>query len=93
MGGRVNGSWQTTALHVDGRGRSACFVYPHRTPIFEVSAGNSIVKVTLHANRVDYASLLFARELAEQARAFAEEVERLHHIQNTRKTRREESRA
>ena len=89
-GGRVNGSWQTSTLHVDGRGRAACFVYPHRTPVFEVAAGNAGVKVTLHANRVDYASVMFARELAEQARAFAEEVERLHHVQVTRAAKRRE---
>ncbi|MEU8271286.1 hypothetical protein AB0B89_29520 [Sphaerisporangium sp. NPDC049002] len=88
MDGRVNGSWQVTTLHVNGRGRSACFVYPHRTPIFEVSAGNSVIKVTLHANRVDHTSVLFARELAEQARTFAEEVERLHRNQINRESKR-----
>ncbi|GII63487.1 hypothetical protein Skr01_35720 [Sphaerisporangium krabiense] len=78
MGRPVNGPWQTTTLHVDGRGRSACFTYPHRTPVFEVAAGNTVMKVTLHANRIDDASVTFARELANQARTFAEEVERLH---------------
>ncbi|MEV6979917.1 hypothetical protein AB0M95_01435 [Sphaerisporangium sp. NPDC051017] len=89
MGRPVNGSWQTTTLHVDGRGRSACLAYPHRTPVFEVAAGNAVVKVTLHASRVDEASVIFARELAEQARAFAEEVERLHKGQIRRASRRQ----
>ena len=44
MGGHANGSWQTTTLHVDGRGRSACFAYAHRTPIFEVAAGNAVIR-------------------------------------------------
>jgi hypothetical protein len=93
MRGRANGSWLTTALHVDGRGRSACLAYPHRTPIFEVAAGNAVIKVTLHANRVDDASVTFAQELAEQAHAFAREVERLHHMQINRRSKREGSKA
>ncbi|GAA1267554.1 hypothetical protein GCM10009677_20010 [Sphaerisporangium rubeum] len=79
-GRRVNGSWQATTLHIDGRGRAVCLAYPHRTPILEVGAGNSIVKLTVHANRVDHATVTFARELAEQAEVFAREVERLHHL-------------
>ncbi|GAA1272957.1 hypothetical protein GCM10009677_27650 [Sphaerisporangium rubeum] len=79
-GPRVNGSWQVTTLHIDGRGRAVCLTYPHRTPILEVGAGNSIVKLTVHANRIDHTTVIFARELAEQARIFAGEVERLHHL-------------
>lgn len=77
-GRRVNGSWQATTLHIDGRGRAVCLAYPHRTPILEVGAGNSIVKLTVHTNRIDHATVTFARELAEQAQVFAREVERLH---------------
>ncbi|MDH2429773.1 hypothetical protein [Sphaerisporangium sp. TRM90804] len=91
MGRRVNGSWQTTALHVDGRGRVACLAYPHRTPILEIAAGNAVIKVTLHANRVDYASVMFAREMADQAAAFAAEVERLYLVQVRRESKRKES--
>jgi tRNA1(Val) A37 N6-methylase TrmN6 len=76
---RVNGSWQTTTLHIDGRARAACLSYPHRTPILEIGAGNSIIKLTLHASHIDQATVTFARELAEQAHTFAREVERLHH--------------
>jgi len=77
MAGQTRGSWQMTALHVDGHGRSACLAYPGRTPIFQIAAGTAVIKVSLPADRVDAASVAFARELAEQAHAFAVEVERM----------------
>ncbi|WP_405145883.1 hypothetical protein OG589_02905 [Sphaerisporangium sp. NBC_01403] len=93
MGRRSGVSWTQTFVHVQGRGAVDCHTYPDRTPILELSAGASVVKVVLPATWVDDAVRLFARELAEQARAFAEEVERLHHNQNKRESKREEEAA
>ncbi|RJL18357.1 hypothetical protein, partial [Bailinhaonella thermotolerans] len=76
---RFNGSWQMTSLHVDGRGRADCLIYPARTPILEVAAGHASMKVTLNAGRVEYSTVVFAQELAQAARLFAAEVERMWH--------------
>jgi hypothetical protein len=83
-------SWTQTFVYVQGRGTAACHCYPDRTPILELSTGAGVVKVVLPATRVDNAVRAFARELAEQARAFAEEVERLHHIQIERESKEQE---
>ena len=86
-------SWTQTFLQVQGRGAADCHVYPDRTPILELSAGANVVKVVLPATQVDDAVRTFARELAEQAHAFAREVERLHHTQHMQQPQREENAA
>ncbi|GII89485.1 hypothetical protein Ssi03_74750 [Sphaerisporangium siamense] len=82
-------SWTQTFLHIQGRGAADCHTYPDRTPILEIPTGSSVVKIVLPATWVDDAVRVFARELAEQAHAFALEVERLHHTQQA--DRREEA--
>ncbi|GAA3795214.1 hypothetical protein GCM10022226_13220 [Sphaerisporangium flaviroseum] len=84
-------SWTQTFLHVQGRGAATCHTYPDRTPILELSAGASVVKLVLPATRINDALRVFARELAEQAATFAREVERMHHRQNTHNTMRGEN--
>ncbi|MFC4061181.1 hypothetical protein ACFOWE_23015 [Planomonospora corallina] len=76
MAGRGNGSWQITSLHVDGQGSATCRTYPARTPIFEVAADKATVTVTIPADRLDAAAVMFARELAQAAHCFAVEIER-----------------
>ncbi|MBB6346100.1 hypothetical protein FHU36_002609 [Nonomuraea muscovyensis] len=76
MATRKGGSWQRTALHVDGKGQASCTTYPDRTPVLAVGAGNAIVSVCLHADKVTAESVDFARELAKAAQVFAVEVER-----------------
>jgi hypothetical protein len=73
---RQGGSWQRTALHVDGKGKATCTTYPDRTPVLALGAGNSIVSVCLHADQVTAESVNFARELAKAAEVFAVEIER-----------------
>ncbi|WP_189243763.1 hypothetical protein [Planobispora rosea] len=76
MMARKGGSWQRTALHVDGKGQATCTTYPDRTPVLALGAGNSIVSVCLHADTVTAESVDFARELAKAAADFAMEIER-----------------
>ncbi|SDK04330.1 hypothetical protein [Nonomuraea jiangxiensis] len=76
MATRRGGSWQRTALHVDGKGQATCTTYPDRTPVLALGAGNSIVSVCLHADKVTAESVDFARELAKAAQVFAVEIER-----------------
>ncbi|WP_113699666.1 hypothetical protein [Nonomuraea lactucae] len=87
MAARKGGSWQRTALHVDGKGQATCTTYPDRTPVLALGAGNAIVSVCLHADTVTAESVDFARDLAHAAQAFAVEVERrwrgLASIKNT----------
>lgn len=76
MAARRNGSWQRTALHIDGKGQAACATYQGRTPVLSLGSGNALVTVSLHANTVTAESVDFARELAKAAQLFAVEVER-----------------
>ncbi|RVX45454.1 hypothetical protein EDD27_8253 [Nonomuraea polychroma] len=76
MATRKGGSWQRTALHVDGKGKATCTTYPDRTPVLALGAGNSIVSVCLHADQITAESVDFARDLAKAAQVFAVEIER-----------------
>lgn len=61
-----------------GLGASSEFrAYRERTPLFSVAAGQVLVTLTL-PERLRAADVEFARGLAEQAAAYAVEVERLY---------------
>ncbi|MEV4159139.1 hypothetical protein [Nonomuraea dietziae] len=73
---RRGGSWQRTALHVDGKGQASCGIYPGRTPVLALGTGNSVVSICLHADKVTVESVEFARDLATAAQLWAAEIER-----------------
>jgi hypothetical protein len=72
--GRVN-------LSVGQEFTAECFTYVARSPILDISTGSTSVAVSLAGDEIDETAVRFARTLAEQARVFAAEVERLHAAQ------------
>ncbi|GAA2801321.1 hypothetical protein [Nonomuraea dietziae] len=76
MTARRGGSRQRTALHVDGKGQASCGIYPGRTPVLALGAGNSVVSICLHADQITAESVEFARDLANAAQLWAAEIER-----------------
>ncbi|MCO5993013.1 hypothetical protein [Actinoallomurus rhizosphaericola] len=73
MAGRAS----ALSLPVGSRSRAQFRSYARRTPVFTFSTGGVLVSLTL-PERVSAAHVEFARCLAEQAAAYAVEVERLY---------------
>jgi len=65
------------SLPIDATASSEFRAFRTRTPLFTVSAGRVLVTLTL-PERLGPADVEFARGLAEQATAYATEVERLY---------------
>ncbi|NVI91974.1 hypothetical protein [Actinomadura sp. BRA 177] len=74
MGG---GRMSALSLPIDGAASSEFKSFRARTPLFTVSAGRVLVTLTL-PERLNAGDVEFARGLAEQAAAYAVEVERLY---------------
>jgi hypothetical protein len=55
-----------------------CSTYADSAPILDIAAGSSSVAISLRGSTAGKSAVEFARELADQARLFADEVERLH---------------
>ncbi|MEV5750925.1 hypothetical protein AB0L00_24135 [Actinoallomurus sp. NPDC052308] len=72
------------SLPVQMRSRVALQSYARRTPVFTFASGGVLVSLTL-PERVSAAHVEFARSLAEQAAAYAVEVERLYRNGASRK--------
>jgi hypothetical protein len=68
-------------LHAGKQSRAECLTYAAHSPILEVSAGSASIAISLIGDEIDDAAVAFARNLAEQARVFASEVERLHAVE------------
>jgi hypothetical protein len=65
------------SLPVEPRSRVEFRSYARRTPVFTLNAGRVLVSLTLPERlRADHVE--FARALAEQAAAYATEVERIY---------------
>lgn len=64
------------SLPVEARSRVEFRAYSRRTPILTLNAGRLLVSLTL-PERLRAEHVQFARSLAEQAAAYATEVERL----------------
>jgi hypothetical protein len=65
------------SLPVESRSRVEFRAYARRTPLFTLSADRVLVSLTLPERlRADHVE--FARSLAEQAAAYAAEVERIY---------------
>ena len=65
------------SLPVEARSGVEFRAYARRTPVLTLKAGKVLVSLTL-PERVRAEHVAFARSLAEQAAAYATEVERLH---------------
>jgi len=75
--GRVSGRVSALSLPIDATATSELRAFRARTPLFTVSAGRVLVTLTL-PERLNAGDVEFARCLAEQAAAYAVEVERLY---------------
>ena len=65
------------SLPIDARATSSFRAFRARTPLFTVAAGQVLVTLTL-PERLSAGEVAFARRLADQAAAYAAEVERLY---------------
>ncbi|TDC55352.1 hypothetical protein E1281_13000 [Actinomadura sp. KC345] len=73
----AGGRMSALSLPIDGAASSEFRAFRGRTPLFTVSAGRVLVTLTL-PERLNSSDVEFARGLAEQAAAYAVEVERLY---------------
>jgi len=74
----VRRAFSRMTVHVAQDSRVECFSYVARSPILDISAGSSSVGICLAGDEITDEAVAFARDLAEAARVFAAEVERLH---------------
>ncbi|TDC82064.1 hypothetical protein [Actinomadura sp. 7K507] len=73
----AGGRMSALSLPIDGAASTEFRAFRARTPLFTVSAGRVLVTLTL-PERLNSSDVEFARGLAEQAAAYAVEVERLY---------------
>jgi hypothetical protein len=73
MAGRMS----ALALPIEPRSDVEFRAYARRTPVFTLTAGKVMVSLTL-PERISADHVEFARLLANQARAYAAEVERIY---------------
>jgi hypothetical protein len=73
MAGRIS----ALSLPVEQRSGAEFRAYQRRTPVFTLNAGRVLVSLTL-PERLRPEHVAFARQMAEQAAAYATEVERLY---------------
>jgi hypothetical protein len=73
----AGGRMSALSLPIDGAASTEFKAFRARTPLFTVSAGRVLVTLTL-PERLNAGDVEFARRLAEQAAAYAVEVERLY---------------
>ncbi|MFE9103694.1 hypothetical protein [Actinomadura geliboluensis] len=73
----AGGRMSALSLPIDGAASTEFRAFRARTPLFTVSAGRVLVTLTL-PERLNAGDVEFARRLAEQAAAYAVEVERLY---------------
>jgi len=74
----AGGSFSHIGLHVGSDWVVRCSTYDASTPIFSVDAGDTVVSFSVADRNPTEMAVEFARNLAHQAQAFANEVERLH---------------
>jgi len=73
----AGGRMSALSLPVESRSGAEFRSYARRTPVFTLNAGKVLVSLTL-PERLRPEHVAFARSLAEQAAAYAIEVERLY---------------
>jgi hypothetical protein len=74
-------SFSSVNLCVGDGWQTYCHTYADTTPILGVAAGPSHVSISLRGRNADESAVEFARALADEARKFAAEVERMHAAQ------------
>jgi hypothetical protein len=65
-------------VHVAQDSRAECFSYVAHSPILNISAGSSSVGICPAGDEITDDAVAFALDMAEAARVFTAEVERLH---------------
>jgi hypothetical protein len=82
------GSFSRLAFHVGADWRIYCHAYADTAPILDIDAGASSVCISLRGREADKSAVEFARALADEARKFADEVERMHaaHLEGADRT-------
>jgi hypothetical protein len=73
----TGGRMSALSLPIESRSSAEFRAYARRTPVFTLNAGRVLVSLTL-PERLRPEHVAFARSLAEQAAAYAVEVERLY---------------
>ena len=76
-----SGSFSVVSYHVGDDWRVRCNTYADTTPILTVDAGTLALSVSTKGNEAGDAAVEFARALADSARKFADEMERMHAAQ------------
>ena len=74
-------SFSSYSLHVSDDWLVRCSTYDDTTPILALDAGHVAVCVTTRGKDANTAAVEFARALADAARKFADEMERMHAAQ------------
>ena len=75
------GSFSRISFHVGADWQIFCHTYGDTTPIFDIGAGTASVAISIRGRTADKDAVEFARALADEARKFAAEVERMHAAQ------------
>jgi hypothetical protein len=74
-------SFSSYSLHIGDDWLVRCSTYDETTPILALDAGPSAVCITTRGKDANTAAVEFARALADSARKFADEMERMHAAQ------------
>jgi hypothetical protein len=75
------GSFSHLSYHVGDDWRVRCSAYDDTTPILAVDGGPSTLSITTRGKTAGKSAVEFARALADEARKFADEMERLYAAQ------------
>lgn len=71
-------SFSHFTMHIGEDWHLRCSTYADTTPILALDAGHVAVCITTRGKEADTAAVAFARALADSARKFADEMERMH---------------
>jgi hypothetical protein len=74
-------SFSSYSLHIGDDWLVRCSTYDDTTPILALDAGPSAVCITTRGKDANTAAVEFARALADAARKYADEMERMHAAQ------------
>jgi hypothetical protein len=72
------GSFAHLTYHLGGDWRVDCHTYRDSTPILSVGGGPLSLAISTRGKAADEAAVEFARALADGARKFADEMERMY---------------
>lgn len=75
------GSFSRIGFHVGSDWRVSCRTYDDASPLLDIDAGTSSVVISVRHRNPDKAAVEFAGALADEARKFADLIERMHAAQ------------